>query len=187
MRTSIALRLALLFMCLVAVVWSTTAIRKGGVVGLFASLGADVGDPNYLQICPRRIHSFTWPDGKRIEEIDKATEMEWRAYDFDGAEPRGLNYLTLEKWLSANCLTRGSAGPATQAGAAVGRKLLVTLTYTNGNRVDLQTLESDPNTFAWNGRLIQAHILREAFDALRTEAGWDRPQTTPIPATSSGH
>jgi len=182
MRTTIALRLALLFMALVFVIWAASSIKKGGVTGMFASLGADVGDPNYIQICPKRIHSFSWPDGKRIEEADKGAEMEWRAYDSAAATPRGLNYLSLEKWLSAHCLTRGSAGPAT-APTKVGRNIIVALTYTNGDKTELQTLESDPNTFVWNNRLIQAHDLRQGLDDLRTEAGWaPQPSTLPGPA-----
>jgi hypothetical protein len=184
MKTSVLLRLVLLTIFLVIIIWGSVQIRKGGMVGLFASLGADIGNPNYVNICPKRIRSFTWlDDTKQIAEVKTSgIDTEWLAYD---PSPRPLNYLSLEKWLSEHCLTQGEA---LQDGslASLEFKKIVEIEYTNGKKLSLESTPSLADVFRWEGRIVRAPNLRSGLEDLRSLAGWAPLAAAPSPSLMAG-
>ncbi len=123
MKSGTYIRIVVMAFALVAVLWLMRSLSADSMAKLFENLGLQAGGagaPGFqvagrplqsgeerLNLCPTRIVAFKWTDkfgGPRrsIEERQQpgGIKMQWLAV---APEPREVNYLEIEKWLTLHC------------------------------------------------------------------------------------
>lgn len=96
----------------------------------------DAGEERF-NICRTRIHSITWPSGRRVEEFKEGRlKLRWVAVD---PRPREIGYMEVEKWLSAHCqiITR----PLAEDAQGVGAPSEITIRFVDDSSVTLRRYE----------------------------------------------
>src|SRR4051812_43310102 len=117
LKPLLAVKILALFLTLLIVMYLMQHVNDASVQKVFHALGVDTGggsdSPGFqasgrprapgeqrLSICPTRIRSMTWSDGRKIEEVDKDSRLRWMGH---APDERELTYLEMERWLSQHC------------------------------------------------------------------------------------
>jgi hypothetical protein len=124
-----------------------------------------------LNLCPTRIASVTWADGREVEESPSGIKRKWLAA-FPRAAPREIGYLEVEKWLSQHCEVIAQLAEGVIVGADSAQRLAV-VRYIDGSETVIdQTPQglvkiSQPGASA---RFYRSSDLKGALQELATIA-----------------
>ena len=158
----LAFKILGLAVTLLIVMYAMRHINDGSMQGVFQALGVDAGggsnSPGFqasgriraqgeerIAICPTRIHSVNWADGRRIEETESGLKLRWMGYTPDQRE---LTYLEVERWLSQHCQVVAQPLPLNEH-----EKLApyLTIHYIDGTKLEIDRLGDDLFRFGVKG------------------------------------
>ncbi len=167
MRTSVIIKLVILFLTLALVVWASIAVREGSMEGFFVSI-TGVDDTKQINLCRNRIHSIDLGNNQKIEESHSTGDWQWKTFD---PHPRPLNYLDVEKWLGEHCYidsielidSMDKLGPF---------ETEIKITFIDGKTSSLMQNSANPNIYSWDGRFYESTEMTSALAELKAIAGW---------------
>jgi hypothetical protein len=162
MKPSHAFKIMGLLLTLVIVMYAMRHINDNSMQGVFQALGVDAGggsnSPGFqasgrarvqgeerIAICPTRIHSITWADGRRIEETENGLKLKWMGYVPDARE---LTYLEVERWLSQHCQVVGQPLPLKAQDQPAP---YLTIQYVDGSKIEIYRMGDDLFRFGAKG------------------------------------
>ena len=125
-----------------------------------------------FNICRTRIHSISWPSGRRVEEFKEGLKLRWLAVD---PRPREIGYMEVEKWLSAHCQV--IVRPLNEAPAETGKLVEIVIRFVDNTTATIRNLGGalyDLKDFG-EERLVESPDLMEALLELQRIARFDPP------------
>ena len=170
MRIHAALRTTLLVLALFAVVasmrWLSAASGRQSLGALGFSDSAVpakvIANGVDVDICPSRVHSITWDDGARMEEVGGLSPT-WQMLS-----PRvhQLPYLEIERWLSLNCRPKALAVGRQSQIPDLKYQPFVSFEYVDGST---HVLEKTPTKlFRWQEQVFESEDLDKSLRELRS-------------------
>jgi len=123
-----------------------------------------------FNICRTRIHSITWPSGRRVEEFREGLKLRWTAVD---PQPREIGYMEVEKWLSSHCQV--IVRPLNEAPEVAGKPSEIVIRFVDNTSATIRNLGGavyDLKDFG-EERLVESPDLQEALLELQRIAQFD--------------
>lgn len=186
LKPAVFFKVILMVVTLVFVIAIMRGMTPEKMENVFAALGIEPGTAHSpglqpggrpltegeerFNICRTRIHSITWPSGRRVEEFKEGLKLRWVAVD---PRPREIGYLEVEKWLSAHCQV--IIRPIKEAPETSGQPSEIVIRFVDNSTATIRNLGGalyDVKDFG-EERLVESLDLKEALLELQRIAQFD--------------
>ncbi len=147
MKSLFYLKIIVMVGMLIGIIYSIRSMNAGKVQTAFEALGIQSGNhqnPGFqaanrplqpgeenFNLCQTRVHAIAWSPERKVEEERDGLKLRWMAFD---PQPRELNYMAIEKWLSAHCQVAVMPIPS----PTVGYRPLITIQYIDGKDLKIE-------------------------------------------------